>query len=272
MDVPGAVFSIIMLFSLFYIFEIGPKAGWAAPVTLGFFGSMILFFILFLIRENKCDSPLMKISLFKNHNLTLSFGSRLLVMSILASLNFLFPFFFEGVRGLQPATVGMLLMVFPLTSFIGSPLAGHFSDKSSTRLVILVSGVLLVLATFAIWSFHGSTIWAFIIASFVVLGIGFALFMTGNITLIMSHAPHGNEGMITATVSVVSTIGSALGISISQVVYSWHLPNMENAADHLHASPEALTNGFQNASMVTVGAAILILLFSFFVRAKQHSE
>ena len=108
MDVPGAAFSILMLFALFFLFEIGPRQGWTAPGTLATAGALVVFSALFLVQETRAGSPLVDLRLFRNHNLSLSFGSRMLVLFILSGLNFLFPFFFEGVRGLEPATVGLI--------------------------------------------------------------------------------------------------------------------------------------------------------------------
>lgn len=270
MDVPGALFSILMLVSLFYLFEAGPLQGWTAPVTLATISALALFFVLLLLRESRAASPLVRLSLFRNRNLSLSFLSRMLVLLIMSGLNFLFPFFFEGVRGLQPSTVGLLLMIFPLTSFIGGPFAGSLGAKTSMRLVGHVASVLLLIACPLIWSFSQQTSWPFIIAAFIIYGIGLALFMTGNVSLVMSHAPHGNEGMVTALISVVTTVGSALGISVAQMLYSRHLPVVHGSADHLHASVEALSNGYHHATLVTIVAAGFVFVFSFFVREKSR--
>jgi len=270
-DIPGAAFSVLMLVAFFYLFEIGPKKGWTSPATLGMIAAMLLFGIFFVIREAKFDSPLVNLNLFKNHNLSFSFGARMLVMLILGGVNFLLPFFFEGVRGLQPATVGMVLMIFPLTSFIGSPMAGYFADKSNNRLIRVVACILIVTATFLLWQFRGDSSWFMMISSFVIFGLGVSLFMTANITVVMSHAPRGNEGMVTAIVSVVGTIGSAVGVNLGQIVYSLHLPKMEGAADHIHASADAMTKGFHNALIIIVIAAVINLSFSFFAKEKQRT-
>ncbi|MBN1926141.1 MAG: MFS transporter [Prolixibacteraceae bacterium] len=271
-DIPGALTSIFMLFSLFFLFEVGPKRGWTDPVSLGVIASFVIFFLLFLFREQRCKSPLIKLNLFKNTTLSFSLISRTMVMLILSGLSFIFPFFFETVRGLSPSQVGLVLMIFPLTSFVGGPLAGKLGSKIGKMKTNFLSLVFLFGSGFLIWTFQSTTSWTFIIMSFIVFGFGLALFLAGNIGIVMGNAPRGNEGMVTAINSVFSILGSALGVIFFQLVYSLHLPNKPGLADHLNASVKALTKGYQYAVLIAIAAAGISLLLAFFLKEnKQHN-
>ena len=258
-DFAGAALSFSGILCLFLVLNAGADFGWLS------WKSVILFMLaggclsLFYLREKRCASPLLNIRLLKNKHVLFGYTSTVIVVMILMGFNFLFPFFFDFVRRLDPEKTGFLLMTFPAISILISPVSGYFCDKRSSRMVSMVALCFLIASAFMFATFGMMTSYYLIISSFILFGIGLALFFTANTALVMSHATPGVEGMFTAFLSAVTYLGAALGINFFELIFSLGFPVTGKKLVPGNLPPEMLTSGFLHASVF----GIVLALFGF---------
>jgi MFS family permease len=93
-DAIGAVLSVIALITFTMTVVARGKGGWLIPVVC------VLSFAAFILNEKRHASPLLDLGLFRNKIFAWANLMTFLMMSVLAGLNFLFPFYLEVVQGL----------------------------------------------------------------------------------------------------------------------------------------------------------------------------
>jgi EmrB/QacA subfamily drug resistance transporter len=268
-DFAGAAFSFAGILCLFLVLNTGADYGWLS------WKSILLFIIaagclsLFYFREKRCISPLLNFRMLKNKHVLSGYTSTVIVVMILMGFNFLFPFYFDFVRHLDPEKTGFLLMTFPVVSILISPVSGYFCDKRSSRMVSMVALFFLIASSFLFATFGMMTSYYLVIASFLLFGVGLALFFTANTALVMSHATPGAEGMFTALLSAVTYLGAAFGINFFELIFSLGFPVTGRKLIPGNLPPEMLTTGFLHASVFGIILAIFGLMAVLIYREKS---
>jgi MFS family permease len=269
-DHAGAVLSFIGMFSLLLLLNHGQDFGWLSWQSILLFVLSLGCLGLFFISEKRCSSPLVQIETLRNRHLAWGFVSTVSVTMVLIGFNFLFPFFFDFVRHLDPGKTGLLLMTFPIVTILVSPISGYLCDRGSPRTVSIVSMMLALAAVALFTAFGAGTSYYYIIMSFLIFGIGLALFYTANTALIMSHATQDKAGMFASLLSTVSYIGAALGINLFEMVFSYGFPASSTAAmDTL--SQDLLLRSYLNASVFGVIITVFGLITVIISREKSSS-
>lgn len=266
-DIWGGLLSLTGLCAFVYALHTGQKTGWDTPYVLTLFGFASICFVLFIIREKNFSAPLVDITIFKNMYLSLAALAALLVIILLNGVLFLFPYFFELVKGLAPEEAGLILMALPIAVFVFCPLAGYLVDKKSPRWIASIAVVCILLAC-GFFTFIGiDTPIEYIVVLFVVFGISLAFFTISNMTLVMSNANEGKQGIISAILSVINSVGALMGVTFFQIVFS-HFAGSATQSIHL-LSPEKVTAGFGNAMILAVVICVPALAASIFAKKKK---
>ncbi len=270
-DIPGALLSFAGLFVLFYMMNTADNHGLLSLRNILLFAFSILCFVLFVIREKRYSSPLIDLSVFKLKSLVLGFFALIFVTMILDGLTFVFPFFFDIVCKLNSAETGLLLMIAPLAIILVSPVSGYFSDKRGPRFVGVVSLIFMVITTVMVVWFNASTSYFYMAVAFIAFGIGLALFYTSNTTFIMNYAEKGRESMLSALLSVVTYLGSAIGIIVFEIVFSRKFDI--NQSESLSELPTKIVlSGYQNAMIMGIIISVLGLVAMIVARDKIVNE
>ena len=179
----------------------------------------LVFLILFVLYENrrtkKGNEPLLKLELFKNRTLDISFVVRLLAALALAGTIFAVSIFLQTILKTDPFTTGLALM--PLTvglllfSMVTPRLASKFSHKTVIMigLVLAIIGSLLLRGQFGL----GVGIWDISPGMFLVgAGVGFVFALGTDIAL------NGVESKDESSASGLITTGNMLGSSMGTAI------------------------------------------------------
>jgi len=118
---------------------------------------------------------------------------------------------FEGISGLTPELLALLLLVFGVASFAGNALAGPLADR---RLPVLVIAAPVAIGTgTVVFALLGSSL-ALAFVTVFVWGLGFGAVPTMVQTWIARVAPERLEsagGLVVAAFQIAITIGAAVG-------------------------------------------------------------
>lgn len=200
--------------------------------------------IVFVLWEKRVDHPIFDIKLFsENRAFASSNLAALINYSATAAVTFLLSLYLQNVKGLSPATAGVVLVSQPICMTLVSPLAGRLSDKIEPR-YIASFGMALTVAGLFFFTFIGrDTQLMSISLNLVLLGIGFGLFSSPNTNAIMSSVPREVYGVASATVGTMRLSGQMLSMGIVLVMLSLSIGssniNIGNAEDFLGTMRDA---------------------------------
>jgi EmrB/QacA subfamily drug resistance transporter len=253
-DLPGAVALCAALAGL--IFFLGRLA--ASPTldarAVAYALVAIAGTAAFVLLERRSRAPLVDLGLFAEPLYVLPVIAMLLYFVAAFMLNLIGPFYFEGVMGFSPATVGLVFLLLPAVMAVTAPVAGWLYDR--TRFPYLAAvGMGLVTAGYAVAGYAASArLLVPMLGAFLVIGLGAGLFQAPNNTAQMSAVPRHWLGLASAITASGRNLGMVLGVSLGSVLLSALLLAGGYAGPVLEADPALLASSF--GAIVGVGALL----------------
>ncbi|MET7758878.1 MFS transporter [Streptomyces sp. NPDC005389] len=206
----------------------GPTAEAGVAFALG-----LTFTTLFVRRQNRLESPLLDLRLFRNRAFTGALLTLLLGMTALNGVEYLVPQYLQAVAGLPPLEAGLWLLPGAAGLIAGSQLT-PFVARRIRPAYVLAGGLLISLAGYAVIALaEGVTVAALGLA---VIMFGAAPISVLGTALAVGSAPAEKAGAAAATGQTAYDLGLALGIavtgSVAVAVYRGGIPADAPAAAH----------------------------------------
>jgi EmrB/QacA subfamily drug resistance transporter len=186
-------------------------------------GGLALFVaVIFIELKQKyptLDLTLFKIRLFAAGNIT----------SFLNSLAFncgpfLRSLYLQLILGYSPLKTGVLLIPMEIVVLVCSPLSGKLSDRYGSR--ILSSVGLFLNAAALIWfsTLNESSSYIEVLVSLLLFGLGRALFISPNISSVMSSVPPEKRGIANGIRTTLNQTGNVLSVPFSLMLMALVMP------------------------------------------------
>lgn len=192
----------------------------AVPGLLLVFLGLVLFSV-FLRGEDQKENPLLDLALFrKNRAFAFSNLAALINYSSTHGIGFLFSLYLQYLKGFTPETAGMIMICQPVVMAICSPFAGRLSDRIEPRIVASIGMSLTVIGLAISLFLHRDSSFLHVIASLVILGLGFAFFSSPNTNAIMSTVEKKSYGVASALVATMRLSGQTLSMTIVTLVFA----------------------------------------------------
>ncbi len=221
---------------------------------------------LLLQRE---DKALLDLRTFKTRIFTVALIMMVISMMALFGTIILLPIYMQNVLGVDPLTIGLLLLPGGLIMGLLAPFVGRWYDAHGAR-VLLIPGSILVSAV--LWSMtllsQDTVIWA-ILAGHIVLSLGLALIFTPLFTSSLGSLPPKLYSHGSAVIGSFQQVAGAAGIALFVALMSIGVTSL--TAEGL-GPVEATAGGIRIA--FTCGAIISLFMIAcaFFVRRPQPQE
>jgi EmrB/QacA subfamily drug resistance transporter len=264
-DPVGQVLVIVLLASITYGIIEGPNAGWSSPSIVGAFAASFLALIGLLVYEPRRDEPLIDLRFF--HAIPFSASIALSVAAFAAFGGFLFlnTLYLQDVRGLSPIEAGLTIVPIALMTVILSPVSGRIVGRSGPRTPLLIAGLTFVLACVMLVGLHPTTSFAWLIAAYVVFGIGFGFVNAPITNAAVSGMPVAQAGVAAAIATTSRQFGQAIGVAIvGAVAASGAASSAAGVSATSHAAWWTLT---------VMGALVLVLgLLATGTRARESAR
>lgn len=176
---------------------------------------------MFIALEARTKHPVLNVSLFRNNRVfALSSLAALLNYAATFGMTFFFSLYLQFVKGMTPQQAGAVLIVQPVAQALFSPFCGRLSDRYSAAWVA-TGGMALCAAGLGISSaVSESTSLTVIVAIFLLLGLGFALFSSPNMSVIMGSVAPRYLGVASGLVGSMRTLGMMTSMTIITVLLS----------------------------------------------------
>ena len=222
-DLTGSVIYGLALTGIIYGFSLLPAMWGIWLVILGASG-----IFAFVQREAKADSPLLDINLFrKNRVFAFSNLAGLLNYSAAFAVSFLLSLYLQYIKGLSPQSAGLILVAMPAVQASFSPVAGRLSDRIEPRILASV-GMGLITIGLSLFIFLGqNTSLGFIIASLILIGLGFGFFASPNTNAIMSSVRQRFYGVASATLATMRQVGMSFSMGIAMLLFAIYIGRVE---------------------------------------------
>ncbi len=218
-DWAGSVIYGVSMAALMYGFSKLPSLrGWIIT------GSGLLLMPLFVIREKKAVHPLFDISLIsKNRVFAFSSLAALIHYAATSAIGFFLSLFLQYIKDMGPRDAGLVLMSWPLTMALISPVAGRLSDKHNPGVMastgMAISSLGLIMLCFL--TEHTSVI--LVITILVIMGAGFSLFSSPNSNAIMSSVEKRQLGNASGMLGTMRNVGQTLSMAIALMLLALYM-------------------------------------------------
>lgn len=219
LDVPGAAFFAISLTGLVTAVNLGAQWGWGSwqvPVLFIVFGAGAVAFIGWCLssrwkRAGEGKLPFMKLDLFRDAGVSVGIIITIITYMAAFSAQLVLPVFLLSELGVEPATAGLIMMGYPLSLIIFSPLSGSLSDKLGT-FPLLSAGLLLMTAALTVLGFVSPAYpLFFLILLIVLLGGSMGIITPPNNSLVMGRTSKTDLGLISSILALSRNLGMMFG-------------------------------------------------------------
>jgi EmrB/QacA subfamily drug resistance transporter len=169
--------------------------------------------------EARARSPIIVFHLFlRNRVFGFSNLTALISYASIWGYTYLMSLYLQFIKGLNPQTAGLVLVVGTALQFMVAPFGGRLSDRIEPRWVASV-GMAFCTISLLLFSFlSADTPYWYIILALCVLGIGYAFFSGPNQSSIMGSIEPRYLGFAAGSISSVRTIGMATSIAAATLV------------------------------------------------------
>ncbi|WP_458401836.1 MFS transporter [Candidatus Avelusimicrobium sp.] len=220
LDIFGAGLYVLMSFSFLYALNTGVSLGWTSYKILTAFALSLLFFIFFIRREKNAASPFMGLGIFRIKAISYGCAVAVLGYTSLFTNSVLLPFYLTDIMQMDPVKIGLLMLPFPITLAITSPLAGSLCAKWPARIITTAGFVLLIVSTL-MFAFIGKepSVYYIVLAQ-LIMGAGSGTFQVPNNNTVVSAAPKGKLGVVASVNALSRNVGMISGIALSVAIFT----------------------------------------------------
>jgi len=240
------------------------KGLWAWLLALCGTGGLIHFLIL----ESHTEFPVLNVNLLRS-NRVFAFSNLAAMLNYAATfgVTFFLSLYLQYVKGLNPREAGTILIIQPIVQAAFSPLCGRLADRFSAATVATI-GMGLCAAGLAIAaSITATTSIMLIMVMLATLGLGFALFSSPNISVIMGSVPPRYLGVASGLNSTMRTLGMMGSMTIITIIFSIF---MEDHAVTPQTQPQFLTS--MHTALVTFSVLCIVGIFFSIARIKKQPD
>lgn len=216
LDVGGCLLYAVAILAMVY-------GATRLPSSLGLVlllsGYLLMF--LFIRHQLSAQFPVFDMQLFvANKTFTYSSLAALLNYSATFAVTFLLSLYLQYLKGMSPQTAGSVLMAQPIMMAVLSPLAGRLSDRIEPRLLATTGMVITVVGVLFFATLQPDTETYQVVANLILLGTGFALFSSPNMSAIMGAVEKRHYGLASGAVATMRLLGQMLSMAMATVVLS----------------------------------------------------
>jgi EmrB/QacA subfamily drug resistance transporter len=215
LDWPGAGSITVSLAGITYAFIEAPLFGWSRPAVIVSLTLGILSLVVFLVVEDRSESPMVPLSLFRSRAFA---GANLLTLFLYSAVGvffFLFPLNLIQVQGYSATAAGAAGLPMILLLFFLSRWSGGLIARYGPRLP-LIAGPLLAALGFALFTLPSldTNYWGSFFVPFLVLGFGMAVSIAPLTTVVMNSVGVDRAGVASGVNNAVARTAGLLGIAV----------------------------------------------------------
>jgi EmrB/QacA subfamily drug resistance transporter len=213
-DPVGQLLVIVLLATLTFGIIEAPSRGWSSPVILAAFSAAGAALLALLLYEPRREDPLVDLRFFRSTPFASSIIISVTAFAAFGGFLFLNTLYLQEVRGLSPIQAGLATVPMAVMIVLVSPLSGRIVGRRGPRLPLVISGVCSVIACAMLTSLEPATPFAWLIATYVLFGIGFGFVNAPITNAAVSGMPRAQAGVASAIATTSRQFGQTLGVAV----------------------------------------------------------
>jgi EmrB/QacA subfamily drug resistance transporter len=213
-DAVGQLLVMVALASMTYGIIEAPRAGWTSQTTLGLLALALVAIGSLLAYEPRRVDPLLELRFFRSAPFS---GATVIAISAFGAFSgflFLNTLYLQEVRGLSALQAGLCTLPLAVMTLIFAPLSGRLVGSRGPRVPLLGAGFAMCVGGLMLVGLDRGTSLVWLLASYVVFGMGFGLVNAPITNTALSGMPRGQAGVAAAIASTSRQVGSALGVAV----------------------------------------------------------
>jgi EmrB/QacA subfamily drug resistance transporter len=239
-DFAGSVIYVLGLVALVYGFTLLPAMSGAGLIIGGTIG-----LLAFTRWETRTRSPVLDISLFINSKaFTFSNLAALINYSATFAVTFLISLYLQYMKGFNPQNAGLILVAMPAVQAVFSPLTGRLSDRIEPRLIASAGMVLNTVGLILFIFLNEETPLKLIIGNLILIGFGFALFVSPNTNAVMSSAPKTAYGVASAMLATMRQVGMVLSMGVAMLMFALYVGRVQITPEYYSLFQQSMKTSF----------------------------
>jgi EmrB/QacA subfamily drug resistance transporter len=213
-DLVGAVLCALGLASAVFALIEQPAYSWGSPIIFLPLIFGLLLMIAFLIYESKTESPMLPLSIFKNHNFSVGNVATLAIYASLTATTFLVVVFLQQVAGYSALKAGMALVPVTLIMFFLSSRFGTLSGKYGPRAFMTVGPIIAGIGFLLMLRIDASADYVTqVLPGVALFGLGLSVTVAPLTHAILGDVDKSQSGIASAINNAVARIAGLLAVA-----------------------------------------------------------
>ncbi|MGW4109694.1 MFS transporter [Actinosynnema sp. NPDC004786] len=219
LDVGGALTLLLGMLLLVFTVVTAPEVGWGSARTIGGFVVAALLLIAFVMIERKVREPLIRLDLFRNHNLVAANVSSFLLYGGAMAFQFVLALYLQNMNGWEPWHMSFVLLPAGLMVVIIGPKLGYLMDRFGVNKVLMV-GLVSFIPCYLLMLRIGPEpeLWTVLVPVSVIWGIGFALSLAALMVAGTNGVRDEDQGLAAGMINSSLQVGGAFGLALVTAV------------------------------------------------------
>lgn len=208
---------------------------WLSLPVLGAALPGVALLLLFARSQQTAPAPLMPPVIFRTPGVALGMGAAFISFTAGYTATFLTPYVVQNALGFSVGETGYLMTASPLAMLVTAPLSGYLSDRFGPRLFTILglstsaSGLFLLSRMEPGWTMH-DLYWRLLL-----LGAGWGLFNSPNVSTIMSAVPRAVAGVTGGINATIRNLANTLAVALAAAYFHWQAGGYSDAHSLVHA-------------------------------------
>ena len=176
---------------------------------------------LFLAIEARTPYPILNVALLRDNRVfALSNLAALFNYAATFGVTFFLSLYLQYVKGMTARDAGLVLIIQPIIQTVLSPVCGRLADHFPAARVATIGMALCAAGLAVAATLTAGTPLFVVMAMLTLLGTGFALFSSPNVSVIMGSVAPRYLGVASGLNSSMRTLGMMTSMSIITVIFS----------------------------------------------------
>jgi len=197
----------------------GADWGWTSPRTLALLAAALLLGAALARVESRASAPLLRWALLVQPGFAVAACATAALAFFYCVAFFLMPLYLGELRGQGSAATGWLLLPTTAVMALVSPLAGRACDRVGAVPVMMAGFAALLLSALMQSAFAAGTPWAWVLAAFACMGLGWGCVLGPSMTASLAALPQALAGTALGMATTLHNVGAALGLAIGSVLF-----------------------------------------------------
>lgn len=259
-DPVGQLLAVVFLFGAVFTLIEGPALGWGNGRVIAAGTAAVLTFAAFLRYESRRTDPFIDLRFFRSVPFASATVIAICAFASWGALLFMMSLYLQGARGYSAVQTGLIYLPIAVGALVFSPLSGRLVGRYGARPSLLVSGVMIAIASSVLALLPESApVWA-LMTVFAVFGIGFSMVNAPITNAAVSGMPLDRAGAASAVTSTSRQIGVSIGVALCGSVAGAALAA---SADSAVSGTGSFAASARPLWLVCVGLGVVVAVLGF---------